>query len=51
MGDTPPQVGDGYGILRDHLMAFRVLFPSLPMKKTGIPNLVLSLVFLVASKL
>ena len=50
MGDAPPKEGDGVGQIRtnQHLMVFRGLFLSLPMKKTAMANLVISVVFLVA---
>ena len=50
MGYAPPQEGDGVGQIRKtiHLMVLRGLFPSLPPKKTAKPNLVISVVFLVA---
>ena len=48
--DLPPQKDDGIRQIRktEHLMVLRGLFPSLPTKKTAKPNLVISVVFLVA---
>ena len=50
MGEAPPQEGDGVGQIRKtiHLIVIRGLFPSLPTKKMAKPNLVISVVVLVA---
>ena len=50
MGDAPHQEGDGVGQIRKtlHLMVIKWVFPSLPTENTAKPNLVLSVVFLVA---
>ena len=53
MGYELPQEGDGVGEIRDtyYVMVVRGLFSLLPLKKMGKPNLVNSVVFLVALKL
>ena len=50
MGDAPPQESDGVGRVQKTwcLMVLGGLFLSLPMKKTAKPNLVISVVFVVA---
>ena len=50
MDDELPREGDGVGEIREtkRFMVLRGLFPSLPMKKTGKPNLVNSVVSFIA---